>query len=101
MRDTADSLEMFAVGAMVGAGLMFLLDPKVGRARRAFFRDKVVHGIHAGRRQTSRFLRDKRNRVRGAVAETFGRGQGRELLRKASRYTGTNLESQVESRVRA
>ena len=101
MRHIADRLEMFAVGAMVGAGLMFLLDPKVGRTRRAYFRDKAIHGVHAGRRQTSRFLRDKRNRVRGMVAETFGRGQGRELLRQASRYTGTNLESQVESRARA
>jgi len=95
MRHIADRLEMFAVGAMVGAGLMFLMDPKAGRARRNYLRDQLIHGINSSRRQTSRFIRDKRNRVRGVVAETFGNGRGRELLRKASRYTGTNLESRV------
>jgi hypothetical protein len=68
MRNVAESLEMFAVGAIVGGGLMFLMDPKAGRARRHYLRDQLIHGINSSRRQTSRFLRDKRNRARGVIA---------------------------------
>jgi len=100
MRNVGDRLEMFAIGALVGAGLMFLMDPKAGRARRRQIRDKVVHNINSGRRETGRFLRDKRNRARGVVAETFRRGRGRELLRQAGRITGRDLESVVD-KVRA
>jgi hypothetical protein len=71
MRDAGDALEMFAVGAMVGAGLMYLMDPKLGRGRRNYLRDQIIYTINASRRETSRFLRDKRNRARGLVAETF------------------------------
>jgi hypothetical protein len=73
MRNAAESLEMFAVGAIVGSGLMFLMDPKAGRARRNYLRDKLIHGINSGRRQTTRFLRDKRNRARGVIARTVNR----------------------------
>ncbi|HVZ17867.1 MAG TPA: YtxH domain-containing protein [Terriglobales bacterium] len=71
MRDAGDALEMFAIGAIVGAGLMYLMDPKLGRGRRNYIRDQVTHAVNASCHKTSRFLRDKRNRARGLVAETF------------------------------
>ena len=72
MRDAGDALEMFAVGAIVGAGMMYLMDPKLGRSRRKYLRDKVIHTIDAGRRETDRFLRDKRNRAQGLLHELRG-----------------------------
>jgi len=97
MRDAGDALEMFTVGAIVGAGLMFLLDPKVGRARRNYLRDKLIHGINQKRKQTSRFIRDKRNRARGVIAQAF---KNQEWARRASDATSPSLQ-RLEERVRA
>ena len=36
------------VGAGLGAGLMYLLDPQVGRGRRAVARDKSVSALKKG-----------------------------------------------------
>jgi len=94
MRDAGDALEMFAVGAIVGAGLMYLMDPKLGRARRNYLRDQAIHGINIGRRETSRFLRDKRNRARGLVAETF---RGKPSLHRVTDAAG-NLGDQLSQR---
>ena len=95
MQDAGDALEMFAVGAIVGAGLMYLMDPKLGRGRRNYLRDKAIRGINVGRRETSRFLRDKQNRARGVVAETFRGGRGQ--LERA-RQAVNNAETQLRDR---
>ncbi|MGZ4786999.1 MAG: hypothetical protein ACXVZX_00660 [Terriglobales bacterium] len=94
MQDAGDVLEMFAVGAIVGAGLMYLMDPKLGRARRNYLRDQAIHGINVGRRETSRFLRDKRNRARGVIAESF---RGNQWLGRA-RDAASNIGQQVSQR---
>jgi hypothetical protein len=68
--------EYLFVGVLVGAGLMYLLDPDRGRRRRALIRDQVVHGAHeledlgGGLASKARHLR---NRTRGAVLETTAR----------------------------
>jgi uncharacterized membrane protein len=56
-----------------GAGLMYLLDPAGGAARRAMIRDKSVSAVNetgTGLRRTGQYLRDS---SRGVVAETRAR----------------------------
>ncbi len=63
-------------GLILGAGLMFLLDPDRGKRRRALVRDQIVHGMHKVEDlgedlvATTRHLQ---NRARGVVAETRSR----------------------------
>lgn len=58
------------LGAALGAGLMYLLDPADGRRRRALARDKMNrYGRKAGR-ATTRTGRDLWNRTRGTAYET-------------------------------
>jgi uncharacterized membrane protein len=58
------------IGGAVGAGLMYLLDPRMGRRRRAIARDKVVHAGHKVVDAADVTRRDFANRVTGMVAET-------------------------------
>ena len=63
----------FLAGVVVGAGLMYLLDPQGGARRRALITDKAGHlGSEAGERMGGR-ARDLRNRSRGLLAEARGR----------------------------
>lgn len=58
------------LGAAIGAGAMYLLDPADGRRRRAMARDKMNrYGRQAGR-ATTRTGRDVWNRTRGTAYET-------------------------------
>ena len=62
-----------AVGSLaLGAGLIWMFDPRLGRSRRAWLRDKSMHWL----RETGDFFRyagvDAANRIRGTVAETRG-----------------------------
>jgi osmotically-inducible protein OsmY len=64
------------LGAALGAGTMYLLDPNTGRRRRALVRDKLSrYGREAGR-VTTRTSRDLWNRTRGVAHETRCRMQG-------------------------
>lgn len=60
-------------GMLLGAGLMYFLDPVSGRRRRALVRDQLVHGVHevedAAHEGATRVV----NRTRGMVAETRNR----------------------------
>ncbi|MEX2583309.1 MAG: BON domain-containing protein [Gemmatimonadota bacterium] len=64
--------ENLFLGMILGAGLMYLLDPDRGRRRRALIRDQVVHGTNEledlGEGVASR-ARHLRNRARGAMIE--------------------------------
>jgi hypothetical protein len=69
-------------GILLGATIMYLLDPNKGRRRRALVRDQIVHGVHeledlgGEAASTARHLR---NRARGAVAETRSRFRREEV----------------------
>jgi len=58
--------------ALLGAGLMFLLDPGHGRRRRAVLRDKAIKFSRMAREEADGQLRDKRNRVQGMIYEIRG-----------------------------
>lgn len=67
---------LFVLGALVGAGVMYLFDPDRGRRRRAMLRDQLIHGAReaeglGGSAVSS--ARHARNRARGMLAETRAR----------------------------
>lgn len=55
-------------GAGLGAGLMFFLDPKRGRQRRAQIREKMIRLSHQVQDARDTVVRDARNRLRGLAA---------------------------------
>lgn len=63
----------FTRGLVLGAGLMYLMDPSEGGRRRARVRDKGVRAWHRSGRIVGKAGRDLRNRARGRVAEVAGR----------------------------
>ena len=73
--DSADfsSLGTFIAGAAVGAGLMFLLDPRGGGRRRALMRDKFLRGSRVARMYGGKFARHMSNEIRGEFAERRAR----------------------------
>lgn len=63
----------FLTGALVGAGIMYLIDPDRGERRRALVRDKFVRFGHDARWYASKQMRNANNHVRGTVAEYYAR----------------------------
>lgn len=61
------------VGIAYGAGMMYLLDPDRGNARRALIRDRMIHLRNEARWWFSRQMRDLVHRGQGAVAEARSR----------------------------
>ncbi|HEX6924234.1 MAG TPA: BON domain-containing protein [Longimicrobiaceae bacterium] len=67
---------LFVLGMMVGAGLMYYLDPDRGRRRRALLRDRLIHRAHEAEdlgEAAASSARHLRNRARGIMAETRSR----------------------------
>jgi hypothetical protein len=64
-----------AISAGVGAGLMFLLDPALGRGRRALIRDKGVRLANTTASAVDKTSRDAKNRIHGVVVTLQGGGQ--------------------------
>jgi hyperosmotically inducible periplasmic protein len=58
------------LGVVAGATLMYMVDPRSGRRRRALFRDKLVRAGHVTRDAVEGRSRDLANRSRGLVAIT-------------------------------
>lgn len=77
-------------GLLLGAGLMYYLDPDRGRRRRALVRDQVTHLTHSADDAVDAAARDMRNRAIGVAAEARGRVT-----------SGQAPPSVVEARVRA
>lgn len=65
----------FTRGLLLGAGLMYLMDPSEGGRRRALVRDKGVRAWHRSNRIMSKTGRDLGNRARGRIAEAASRFQ--------------------------
>lgn len=70
------------LGMGIGAGLMYLLDPRTGNRRRAILRDKIRHGLHEGQDFLEDAGRDLANRAQGVVAETRSWFAGEDKLRR-------------------
>ena len=60
-------------GALVGAAIMYLLDPDRGARRRSLLRDKVVRAGNVSSDRLGKLGRDLRNRATGVAAETRSR----------------------------
>src|SRR5919198_4385424 len=71
MRHKGNSTLGLISGAAIGAGLMYFADPDRGNRRRAFARDRVVHGFRSFGTVLDKGIRDMRNRARGTVAEAW------------------------------
>jgi hypothetical protein len=68
MRDFS-GLGMFLAGVAFGAAVMFLLDPRGGRRRRALLRDKFVRGSRLATMYGGRFARHAAHETRGEFEE--------------------------------
>ncbi len=55
-------------GAGLGAGMMYFLDPKRGRQRRAQIRDKMIRTSHQIQEARNTVVRDARNRLHGLAS---------------------------------
>jgi hypothetical protein len=58
-------------GAGLGAGLMYVFDPRMGRRRRARARDQAVHLAREAREAAEVVGRDFRNRAQGLASGDF------------------------------
>lgn len=63
------SIGLFFAGAAMGAGLMFLLDPRGGRRRRALIRDKVLRSSRIAREYGGKLTRHAAREARGGFEE--------------------------------
>jgi len=68
--DDEGSIGRIVAGALIGAAVMYLLDPDRGARRRSLVRDKLVRAGHTSADRLGKLGRDTRNRAAGAVAET-------------------------------
>jgi len=59
----------------VGAGIMYMIDPRLGRARRAWLMDKSRSVVNRTGKSFYRSGRHMANRAKGVVAETRGAGE--------------------------
>ncbi|MDQ3607136.1 MAG: BON domain-containing protein [Gemmatimonadota bacterium] len=82
-------------GMLLGAGLMYLLDPDRGRRRRALLRDQLVSGMHTVEDlgdDLAGTTRDLQNRARGTLHDTRARLSAEEV-------DDTVLEARVRSAI--
>jgi hypothetical protein len=63
----------FFTGALLGAGILYLMDPDRGERRRALVRDKFVRFGNDARWYANKQMRNANNHVRGTVAEYYSR----------------------------
>jgi hypothetical protein len=73
MPDEPARVGRLVAGALIGAAVMYLLDPDRGPRRRSLVRDKFIRAGHSVSDRLGKLGRDIRNRAAGRVAETRGR----------------------------
>jgi hypothetical protein len=83
------------IGAGLGAGLMYLLDPQGGRGRRAVARDKSVSAIKNGGKAAAKTSRHLGNKTKGLVSQAGSKLRGSDLLED-----GEALLKQVRRKIR-
>src|SRR5437763_4028832 len=59
----------FVGGTALGAGLMYILDPNRGNARRAKLREKAIRAVHMTQREANKQLRNAGNHLVGIMRE--------------------------------
>lgn len=69
----------FFAGAGFGAALMYVLDPRQGRARRARIEGQLTRAAHDTEREIARSASDVRNRTRGFFSELLARLRPEEI----------------------
>lgn len=70
------------IGLLLGAGLMYVLDPERGKTRQAYARDKAIRARHEAERIANRATaraEDLRNRAQGRLIETRKSLQGEDV----------------------
>jgi hypothetical protein len=63
---------LMVLGALIGAGVMYVLDPDQGRRRRALIRDQVVSKSNKAGDELEAKAGHMRNKAQGVVAEARG-----------------------------
>jgi hypothetical protein len=87
------------VGAGLGAGLMYLLDPQGGHGRRAVVRDKSVSALKKGGTVAAKTSRHLGNKTRGLIAEAGTRLRDSDLVGDLT-HQGKALLAKVQRKVR-
>src|SRR5438552_3642048 len=86
-----------ALGASLGAGVMYLMDPRMGRRRRALISDKVTS---AGHKTTDAFdatWKDMRNRAQGMWASMTSSSPSRRGNMPRPQFYGVRMEWMQEN----
>jgi hypothetical protein len=87
------------IGAGLGAGLMYLLDPQGGRGRRAVARDKSVSALKKGGTVAAKTSRHLGNKTKGLIAEAGTRLRDSDLVGDLT-HQGKALLAKVQRKVR-
>jgi len=87
------------VGAGLGAGLMYLLDPQGGRGRRAMARDKSVSALKNGGKAAAKTSRHLGNKTKGLVSQAGSKLRQSDLVDDLANHGGALLK-RVQKKVR-
>ncbi len=87
------------IGAGLGAGLMYLLDPQGGRGRRAMARDKSVSALKKGGAAAAKTSRHLGNKTKGLIAEAGTKLRDSDLVDDLT-HQGKALLAKVQRKVR-
>jgi hypothetical protein len=87
------------LGAGLGAGLMYLLDPQGGRGRRAVARDKTVSALKQGGEKAAKTSRHLGNKTKGLAAQASSKLRKSDLAGDL-KNNGQALLQNVQRKVR-
>ncbi len=86
-------MQLLALGALVGAALVYLFDPQSGRRRRAMLRDRSTALVRQGGRKSARM-------GRAAAAEAYGVSQKVQHLKEEPKdFDDATLAQKVQSEI--